>query len=794
VLIIRTASAYTPTMAHDFRTLTHNDFENLVRDLLQEELRVPLESFAVGRDKGIDLRHSRDPDQQLIIQCKHYAGSSLSTLISHLKKEAIKARKLKPKRYILATSADLSPDRKDEIVAIFSPHILTPQDIYGIAELNNLLGKFPAIERNHLKLYLTNWTALDRVLNNEIYNRTEWALDDAKQKVKFYVPSPKYDYARRHLEEQSVCVISGIPGIGKTTLAEMLMLEYSRLGWQAFAISSEISEAERVFNKELRQLFFYDDFLGQIGASEKLDKNEDERLVRFFNRVARDKNKRFVLTTREYILNQALLQHEKLGRLDLGKYKCAIELTDYTQEDRAKILYNHLYFSSAPLDWKRYIARGRRYRTIIDHPNYNPRLIEWVMSMASERASTDIAFHDSILRTLDNPEDLWRYPFEQQLSAGGRRLLLSLAALPIEVKLEDLKRVHAALMGGDQDELALEFKRIMRTFEKSFTRTDFVSGLYVVRLHNPSIRDFLLNYLGENPEYIEKILDAGQFFSQLRMLWRYSQESVSESVSGRQRSVPRYARLEKAILKHKSTFIEAMRRTLQGPTCQLVNVQYAADGVIRKIKPPFSVEERLLYIFSVANRIGFDIQAEWVKEGLRSVFENWRQGVGDKGSCARLLEVIQSEELLSESDFDAYASEAKRFLLSSSPTDPFDFDSILDLHDRFTDLLTETELEAVRARFKSWIESEGNEILMSDGPENLQSAYGWMTQTAAGLGVVLDAEFIRELEERAFADDASEHARDLGRDSTKVPVSRVSNSQISDRELESIFETMIEEP
>ena len=70
---------------YDFTTLSPIDFEILVRDLLQEELRITLESFTSGRDLGIDFRYSPSSSHQLIVQCKHYAASNVSRLINELK-------------------------------------------------------------------------------------------------------------------------------------------------------------------------------------------------------------------------------------------------------------------------------------------------------------------------------------------------------------------------------------------------------------------------------------------------------------------------------------------------------------------------------------------------------------------------------------------------------------------------------------------------------------------------------------------------------------------------------------
>lgn len=100
---------------YDFHTLSPIDFENLVRDLLQEELKVRLESFKPGQDKGIDLRYKDDPTK-FMIQCKHYYKSGIKSLLQNLKSfEKQKVEALKPDRYILATSVPLSPDNKNSI-------------------------------------------------------------------------------------------------------------------------------------------------------------------------------------------------------------------------------------------------------------------------------------------------------------------------------------------------------------------------------------------------------------------------------------------------------------------------------------------------------------------------------------------------------------------------------------------------------------------------------------------------------------------------------------------------------
>src|SRR5262245_46569494 len=103
---------------YDFKQLSPADFEDLTRDLLQEEWQLRLEAFKNGRDAGIDLRYAAAEAKSVVVQCKHYASSTGSTLIRHLRKdEYLKIRRLKPKRYVLVTSLPLNPLDKDKIKA-----------------------------------------------------------------------------------------------------------------------------------------------------------------------------------------------------------------------------------------------------------------------------------------------------------------------------------------------------------------------------------------------------------------------------------------------------------------------------------------------------------------------------------------------------------------------------------------------------------------------------------------------------------------------------------------------------
>jgi len=120
---------------YDLTRLNDKEFEDLSIDLLKKILNLDvIERFKVGRDGGIDGRFY-STDGTVIIQCKHYIKSTFYNLLSTLRTEAPKVKKLNPSRYILTISQPLSAKNKEEIVKIIGSQYLVQQDIFNIEEI-----------------------------------------------------------------------------------------------------------------------------------------------------------------------------------------------------------------------------------------------------------------------------------------------------------------------------------------------------------------------------------------------------------------------------------------------------------------------------------------------------------------------------------------------------------------------------------------------------------------------------------------------------------------------------------
>ena len=109
--------------------------------------------------------------------------NAMNTLISKLKKvELEKVKKINPEKYIFVTSLPLSRSNKEEILTIFKPYIKRADDIFGQEDLNYLLGMNPTIEEKHFKLWISSTTVFNRIINNAIKGRSEFQLEEIKNK------------------------------------------------------------------------------------------------------------------------------------------------------------------------------------------------------------------------------------------------------------------------------------------------------------------------------------------------------------------------------------------------------------------------------------------------------------------------------------------------------------------------------------------------------------------------------------------------------------------------------------
>lgn len=502
---------------YDFRILQPSEFECFSRDLLQAREKIFIESFADGKDKGIDLRFAFNKAKTCVVQCKRY--KDWAELKGRLKKEIEKVQKLNPKRYILTTSVDLTVAQKEEIVKLFAPYILANTDVLGRKDLNNLLEQYPTIEKNYHKLWLASTNVLNTIVNSATLNWSAFELEKIEKDIRLYVENESLKKALDILTNNHYVVISGIPGIGKTTLARMLVYTMLAHGYEEFVyVTDDLDNAAKMYNKEKRQVFFFDDFLGSNSFVQQSVSFEN-KLITFIEKVKNSKHTLFILSTREYVLSEAKAHYEKLSMSDIDIAKCTIELEYYTRSIRARILYNHLAEANIPPEYIDVFLEKRGYLDIIRHKNFNPRVIESIIKEQIWKTVDANDFADKVKFFFDNPISVWQFAFEK-LDVETRYAMLVLGTMGNYVKLDDYQEAYKQFCKLTSQDIGLKYDDVnwrlsLKVLMNCFVKVETRKGVKLVSMYNPSIADFIGFYLNQNLTTVKQLLKGACFIEQL---------------------------------------------------------------------------------------------------------------------------------------------------------------------------------------------------------------------------------------------------------------------------------------
>ncbi|HEY4335013.1 MAG TPA: restriction endonuclease [Puia sp.] len=521
---------------YNYLNLTPDEFEKLARDLLQVRENLVFETFNPVKDRGIDFRYTHD-NTHLIVQAKRY--ENYSQLKKVLPAEAIKAGRLKPTRYILVSTVDFTPLQKEEVRNLFKGLIHRDDDILGKGDLNNLLAMpaYSEVRKNHYKLWLAGTDVLKDLIE-DLYRRKENNLARAELELiesqkRFYVQNNTFSEALDRLEAYRVVLISGAPGGGKTTLGRALISyfmakeEYTDLVY----VSSGIDQAWAGLRKERKQLFFFDDFLGSVSFS-GFSRNEETLLTKFISVISSTPGKILILTTREYVLRQAQMQYPEIQKDFYRLSKCIVEPTDHSSYVRGKILYNHLFFSDLHWDQIDTLLSENNYRTIVNHPHYSPRLIDNYIKFAS-KSDDPYRFFQDFKNYLDHPHEFWKDVYRKQ-SPSSKLLLLVLLTMDEPAWLRHLKQAYDSAAGAyivQFNDLVLApetFRDSLKELSDTFLRLDLSEGDYIARFQNPSIKDFLLQFLREDADLIAVLIQGAVFLNQLMFVFGTKPEDLDD--------------------------------------------------------------------------------------------------------------------------------------------------------------------------------------------------------------------------------------------------------------------------
>ena len=517
-------------MAVDWKQISPKEFEEITRDLIGAHLGMRVESFGEGTDGGIDLRMDNG---KIIVQCKRISGP-FRELMSKLRKEKTKLDNQKFEKYMIVTTCHLSPMNKTQIMREF-PKIFSTEDIYGADDLEGLLARYEHVRTLYPSLWLGDSELIRQhmasVCDRFIDNQTKYEYEKIVKAMNYMVRHPLYDNALKILKNERALIITGPPGIGKTSLAYNLIWDFTRNSNYEFVyVGSDIKEAEQKYAVEESQVFLYDDFLGSNFLRDRLNKNEDKGIYNFIEKIRSSRNKMAIFTTREYIFQQASREYRYIDDTKELKTKLVLEIKISDLMWKAKVLYKHLWVHKAPAEAIESLFkkqhRAHVYQSalmhVLKHESFNPRVVQRAVSKNTDAASPD-TLADTLLDGFEHPFGVYEQAFNVELTQNQQRLLLVLASFPNGVKVDLLGITLEGVIHEYSDNPTL-YCSDLQILEGDFIKSNLgYNDSIIIDFVNPGLRDFIYEYIRRCPSLFRILINSIRYASQAKHLYNLLQ-------------------------------------------------------------------------------------------------------------------------------------------------------------------------------------------------------------------------------------------------------------------------------
>lgn len=479
---------------YNFHNVDAHEFEEICSEVLAIYLGIGMRVFPEGRDRGIDIKRASGKED-IVGQCKR-----IQKVTGVFQSEFNKIKKIKTcKKYYLFLACGITAKQRTDIRNVFSDYMDDENYIFDEGDLNSLLeqDEYLTVVKKHFKLWISSEKVFEHFTDKVGSFDSGALINSIQEHRKYYVDTADYYKVLDVLLNKRIVLITGQPGVGKSTISEMALLSFvekfgsSRIVYSA---SSDLSQLKNSIsdNKDIKELIYIDDFLGDYYLD--LRTNNISTIYKFIDSIRGMKNKYLIINSRILILKEACSRSVKFQKSIDKIDACTVEIKNLSSFQRGKILFNHLYFSDIPDEFKKEIIDDKRYWELINHPNYNPRLIEYISNTHNYQRSKFKTYYDFVIDSLNKADKIWDDAIKNNLAEVDRWFLYTMKSFGQDrIKYEALKTAFNSVINSKKniDTSINQFEECVKRLNGSFV---YLAGGDKERFFsflNPSIKESL---------------------------------------------------------------------------------------------------------------------------------------------------------------------------------------------------------------------------------------------------------------------------------------------------------------
>jgi hypothetical protein len=517
-----------------------SQFEWLVQSLLKAILGPGLESWGGRGDQGIDAYFAgplRFPDKaevsngSFVFQVKfvEHANAAGAKVDGNLKdaigKENHRIRdRIKsgiwsyPKHYVFISNAPLTPEfrawaRKSfaEVLGETTTHFLSGKDVC------DFLDQEPEVRYSFPQLLgLRDLSELiSEALSREDVQKSESAIDLARDIAPVFVPTAGYFEAWRVLNEHRFVVLEGPAEMGKTAIAWMIALSQISKGWQAI-YCRDPQTFFKLYDKDRSQVFVADDAFGLT----EYDTNRSQQWEKELHLVTRrlDPKHWLIWTSRKHILERAM------KNLDFKRHQptfpdpnaVLVNAAQLTPMEKALILYRHVKRAGLPMLVR--VGIRKFARKLSADPNFTPerirRISEEVLPKYRTEATPSVdaleALQKEMQRAVDNPTERSTTTY-RALPMGHKWALVAILEAGAYASTPGTREAFDRLCPAGPhesfesaiDQLTEAFVKISRPYA---ALDEFPEEAEQIGWIHPSYRDVVIDQLASDPDMASRFI------------------------------------------------------------------------------------------------------------------------------------------------------------------------------------------------------------------------------------------------------------------------------------------------